>query len=126
MLRTKRIALLLLMLSPFIFSNAWADKMEKPRIFIINGIYEFYENAADAIVKRVQRNGVEVKKDDNRITMPNDNKVLEDVINLGRQAQEQAATRNEDEGSMLDEKKGITVGINKHVITSVHFLSYSK
>jgi hypothetical protein len=101
--------------------------MEKPRIFIINGIYKFYEDAAEIVVKTAQRNGVEVKKSDNRITIPNDNQLLKDIINLSKQAQEKDDAKDEDEVFVLDEKKGIRIDVNKkRIITSVHFLSYSK
>jgi hypothetical protein len=83
----KRLVLFLLMLSPFMFSSAWADRVGDIKVLIINDMFKFYEGAAESVVKEVQKNGVEVERNGTRITIPK-NQVLEDVINLGKQAQE--------------------------------------
>jgi hypothetical protein len=111
------------MLLPFIFSKAWADKMEKPKIVIIND-FAFYENAVEVIVKKVQKNGGEVKNDNNKIMLLN-NQLVNDTISLGKQAQAQVKDEGE-ETNVLDKKKGINVWANKEAITSIEFFSYCK
>jgi hypothetical protein len=68
------------------FSNTWAHTQKEPKIFTINGDLRVYQNAADDIVRRVEKDGIAVKRNGSDIEIPGDNKLLNEITALVKQA----------------------------------------
>jgi hypothetical protein len=106
MLRTKKIVLLLLMVSPFIFSNAWAeDKMKEPPIVTINGNMRAYSNVAARIADKTKLESLEIDID---------NPLMKKVTKFYKIAQDQAKSYGESlVNKTIQVDDGITVSFTQ-------------
>jgi hypothetical protein len=88
MLRTKRIVLLLLVVSSFMFPSAWAAKKQQPQVFTINGYLRVYSGIASKIIKHIreENNGIEIQVKGLSITIPEDTPLLKRIIALYKKA----------------------------------------
>ncbi|MDR2818207.1 MAG: hypothetical protein LBB37_02045 [Endomicrobium sp.] len=81
----KKVVLFLLMFSPFMFSSAWADKIEEPAIITINAYLRVYCHVAEQIAEKGS-----LGKNTSNLEIPKDNSVLKKVINFYEIAKEKA------------------------------------
>ncbi|MDR2645379.1 MAG: hypothetical protein LBB44_05330 [Endomicrobium sp.] len=105
----KRLVLLLLMLSPFMFSNAWADKIEEPAIVTINMYLRVYCHVAEQIAEKGS-----LGKNISNLEIPKDNSLLKKVINFYEIAKEQVKSYDKASGDkpiqIGDKKVSFTTG----------------
>lgn len=118
----KRFVLFLLLVSPFIFSNAWAGKIKEPKIVEVNNML-VYENVAMSILERLRNQNVAVNKTDSgNLIVPEDNLLLQDVNRLYREA-EKTVSKDKIFWVFNKEKKiGIEFDSSKHLIVSIQLL----
>jgi hypothetical protein len=121
MLRTKRIVLLLLMVSPFIFSSAWAyERINKPKIIAINGTLLANDYVVDSIIKNLNSTGVKVEKNDKEIEIPEENPLLQKIKALCDQAKTQVATNMKNSWVWDSDKNvGVIFDSVKNLIVSI-------
>jgi hypothetical protein len=98
----KKVVLFLLMFSPFMFSSAWADKIEEPAIITINAYLRVYCHVAEQIAEKGS-----LGKNTSNLEIPKDNSVLKKVINFYEIAKEQAKFYDK---ALGDKKVSFTTG----------------
>ena len=105
MLRTKRIVLLLLMVSPFMFSSVWADEMKEPVIVTINGNVRAYSNVVARIANKTKLESPEIDID---------NPIMSKVTKFYKIAQDQVKSYNENlANKTIQVDDGITVSFKQ-------------
>lgn len=82
----KRLVLFLLLLSPFMFSSVWAERMKEPPIVIVNGNVRVYSHVATQITGETRLESDEISID---------NSVMKKVTKFYEIAQEQAKSYDE-------------------------------
>lgn len=125
----KRLVLLLLMLSPFMFSNAWADKVESPKIFtmVTTSGYAFriYETAMVEIVSKIRSEEVfvEIDEKNKKIQIGRYSPLVEKIISLREKAKVSNNITNNKKAWQSDneEKIGIQFDKDRDLIMQVVF-----
>jgi hypothetical protein len=117
----KRVVIFLLMLSPFIFSSAWAyERINKPKIIAINGTLLANDYVVDSIIKNLNSTGVKVEKNDKGIEIPEESLLLQKIKALCDQAKTQVATNVKNSWVWdSDNNVGIIFDSVKNLIVSI-------
>ena len=105
----KRIVLFLLMLSPFMFSNAWADEMKEPFIVTINRNVRVYSHVATDIANKARLESDEIFVD---------SPLMKKVTKFYEIAQKQAKSYNESLVNKTIQVNGtdVSFGIQKRMV----------
>jgi hypothetical protein len=115
----KRLILLLLMLSPFVFSNAWADKVKSPEIFTMvttsGDTFRIYETAMSEIVSKIgsEKGSVEIDAKNKKVKIVGYSPLVEKIISLREEAKVSNNTSNNKKGWQPDNEGKISIQFDK-------------
>jgi hypothetical protein len=106
------------------FSVAWASTVKEPKIVKVNDML-VYKNVSDSIYERLRRNNVAVECRNGDLVVPNNNLLLQDIINLHVEAKWKTISKDKDEIFWVFNKEkriGIEFDSNKQLIVSIQLL----